>query len=109
MKKEGRYMKVCPRCGAVAFDDAKVCYGCLYDFSTARRRVDDTCQHANISNGNSFKHIPLYSDHVSEDQDPPEFCIRFTPRRNACGGWKWDCSVQVKEKIQHEAVGHHAV
>ena len=26
-------MKTCPICGAGAFDDAKVCYGCLHRFS----------------------------------------------------------------------------
>lgn len=28
--------KACPRCGAVLFEDMDVCFGCLYDFSTAR-------------------------------------------------------------------------
>ncbi|WP_165046134.1 MULTISPECIES: hypothetical protein [unclassified Adlercreutzia] len=29
-------MKVCPVCGARAFDDAEVCYGCLHRFAEER-------------------------------------------------------------------------
>lgn len=101
-------MKTCPRCGALAFDDAKVCFGCLYDYSALKDHMNDGFQQINASNNSSMR-IPMYPNYACKDPNPPEFCIRFVPRHTAWDVWEWDCSVQVKEGIRHEVVGRHAV
>ena len=35
-------MKECPTCGAPAFDDASVCFGCLYRFDDGEHRLLDS-------------------------------------------------------------------
>lgn len=35
-------MKECPTCGAPAFDDASVCFGCLYRFDEGKHRLLDS-------------------------------------------------------------------
>ena len=39
-------MKTCPICHSGAFDDAQICYGCLYRF--ADEKPVDTAAHAHI-------------------------------------------------------------
>ena len=64
-------MKTCPICGARAFDDADVCYGCLHRFGEEVRRVG---LHAAV-------------------QDLPAFLIRLSAERMTGGRVEWKCEV----------------
>ena len=52
-------MKACPICAAKAFDDAEVCYGCLYRFerSSGVLRVSDVPD----ASANRRVHVPIAS------------------------------------------------
>lgn len=74
-------MKTCPVCQAGTFDDAQVCYGCLYRFTTdgadlpaeAARDVSPPCENTAL---------------------PPSFLIKLIPPTsgNDCS---WRCAVEV--------------
>ena len=71
-------MKICPVCGARAFDDAPVCYGCLHRFA---EEVRGRAQHAAPS-----------ASRVA----PPSFRITISPARAASGEVEWTCNVQTE-------------
>ena len=79
-EKEEKDMKTCPVCQARTFDDADVCYGCLYRFEDEEA-------------------LPQQQE-APETQDmlvdaPPAFSIRFTPQPIESGGMVWNCAVEV--------------
>ena len=65
-------MKICPVCHAKAFDDAKICFGCLHDYSSASKQT------------------PL----ATTPETPPEFRITFTPTRDHSGAVTWKCAIE---------------
>lgn len=65
-------MKTCPICGARAFDDAAVCYGCLYRFTEGEQQGDG-----------------LRSASV-----PPAFLIRLRAVQAPSGEYCWTCEVK---------------
>ena len=67
-------MKTCPVCNARAFDDAEVCYGCMYRFGEEPEAV-----------GNAPTPSP---------QEPPEFRIRFIPLQEQPGIFTWKCAIE---------------
>lgn len=70
-------MKECPVCHAKAFDDAKMCYGCLH-------RFDEEAAHVEIPETRELK-----------TDTPPVFSIRFTPETKESGDVVWNCAVEV--------------
>ena len=65
-------MKTCPICGSRAFDDAAVCYGCLYRFADEGQRVDA----------------------VKQADTPPAFLIRLRAVQAPTGEYRWTCEVK---------------
>lgn len=110
--KKGKKMKTCPVCGASAFDDASVCYGCLYRYESQSGVSADVSSEV-LSSASSVLPVSLtplmQQESLATVRDPPEFCIRLTPRQYEGGSWKWDCSVEIAEKVQHEVIGRHAL
>ena len=51
-------MKTCPICKSIAFDDARTCYGCLYDFAKSKKNGqhhDETvCAASTVASSVSF-------------------------------------------------------
>ncbi len=66
-------MKKCPICGAIAFDDARTCFGCLHEF-----RSDDGCESAPA---------PLNGEGGAQ-----AFLVKFVPVEKA-GLTTWSCEV----------------
>lgn len=69
-------MKTCPVCGARAFDDAEVCYGCLYRFS------DEAPTRATEKTTNGL----------------PSFLIRLKAMPSGEGEYRWSCTVEPDDK-----------
>ena len=65
-------MKTCPVCGARAFDDAAVCYGCMHRFA------DEGQQDGFIRQASS----------------PPAFLIRLRAVQSSGGEYRWTCEVK---------------
>jgi len=82
-------MKICPICDARAFDDAPICYGCLYRFDEEECSADNQPSDA-------------WADCASDEGAKvealaPEFLIRFTPVAGAVGTVTWSCAVEVAD------------
>lgn len=79
-------MKECPICGARAFDDAEVCYGCLHHYGDEGGGDAPSEEQAilqAISNG-------------ADNDTPPAFTIKFTPSADESGGVKWTCAIEME-------------
>ena len=74
-------MKTCPICGARAFDDAEVCYGCLHRFS------DD---------------MPARSLERSAC-GTPSFLIRLRLVSSGRGEYRWSCEIESDDEKSPEA------
>ena len=77
-------MKTCPVCGALAFDDAPICYGCLHRFEE-----EDAKSEATPIGGAPVVEV------AESGADLPVFSIRFTPELVNTGGVTWRCSVEL--------------
>ena len=51
-------MKSCPICHAAAFNDAKVCYGCLHRFEEGEDRLPADAEGVRTGQGSCFAHAP---------------------------------------------------
>lgn len=71
-------MKTCPICGSVAFDDARICYGCLYDFS----KVED--------NEQSHDETACAASTVASSVS---FVITLTPEGRDRDSVSWKCEI----------------
>ena len=73
-------MKVCPVCGARAFDDAKTCFGCLHSFSD--------------------EPIAQMGKHTVRRLELPTLVISVDAVREEGGGLEWRCTVdQAKPRL----------
>lgn len=74
-------MKTCPVCGAVAFDDAEICYGCLYRFG-------EEGSHAEIA--------PTAKEPSSQAsaRKASGFLIKLVPLDNPSSDVVWACEVE---------------
>lgn len=79
-------MKTCPICGAVAFDDAGTCFGCLHRFEAGGGDVPAPAPASSEVRDEPKAHIPGCA--------LPSFLITIAPPD---GGAKkdWTCSVQL--------------
>ena len=69
-------MKTCPVCKAVAFDDAEICYGCLYRYR----------------GGEGLVEAPV--EKTKGAAKAPGFTIRFVPEEDDSGAVIWSCFVE---------------
>lgn len=92
-------MKTCPVCQAKAFDDARVCYGCLYRYDDSEPRLDIDC-------GEGSKQAPSCDscsvsvgggegDSTSQAPHPPGFHIKLVPMADSSGAVTWSCAVEL--------------
>lgn len=65
-------MKTCPVCKSGAFDDAKVCYGCLHQFTEEDSRTDEQVRERAVAPAHEKKISP--STKVAAEK---EFVIRI--------------------------------
>lgn len=70
-------MKECPVCKSRSFDDARTCFGCLYDFSSGGA------------------HSAAKAPPVPVAIMPPSFVIRIKPELESSGQYAWTCSVDL--------------
>ena len=70
-------MKSCPICGARAFDDAAVCYGCLHRFADEEAPVEDG--------------MP-----AAMEASCPAFLIRLRAMLSEDGECQWVCEVETE-------------
>ena len=107
-------MKICPVCGARAFDDALICYGCLYRYEEEREYLEEDQMHdiwadnsaddnvkiemfaSGKTAGEGAKESDLLGDVPKQVTfSAPEFLIRFKPVTSAAGDVTWSCSVEL--------------
>lgn len=67
-------MKVCPVCGCTAFDDAKVCFGCLHPFTEEDDEIAEEKKNR-------------------EESASSRFLVSFEPAVEG-GRVSWTCSVE---------------
>ena len=79
-------MKTCPVCQANAFDDADMCYGCLYKFPDE----DDLAERGRIEEDELLS-PPFDANIVSAF--PPAFLIKLKPPSSEAEKL-WTCSVE---------------
>ena len=86
-------MKVCPVCQAKAFDDAKVCFGCLHEFERqdAVLEQDDVTAGGEAIGPETEEESP---DAIARPETLPEFVIRFAPVLEESGNLTWTCTVE---------------
>lgn len=78
-------MKECPICGAKAFADASVCFGCMHRFGEEPERVLPIAE-------------PAGEERVGASADgtaAPSFLITFAPPAIAGEVGPWTCSVEL--------------
>lgn len=110
-------MKTCPICHAVAFDDAAVCFGCLYRFeeeSEGGERASQNLVQENIDEPEERDDGRMASDagkcdfvgdalqprdaqQIETQASPPAFFIKMVPVMQDSGAVSWTCSVGVEE------------
>ena len=71
-------MKQCPICHALAFDDAKTCFGCLYDYAA-----------------NDAPEVMPDTESGPAPEAPPAFVIQIKPERERSGLTSWTCTVDL--------------
>ena len=81
-------MKKCPICGAIAFDDARTCYGCLHGFGSGDGRLDA------LGTAGGHDDAPVALD---ADGGAPAFLVKFVPVEEA-GRMTWSCEVRALAK-----------
>ena len=110
-------MKSCPICHAVAFDDATVCFGCLYRFEeesdseertgqdSAERGADELGEGIGLDVASDSGERDLVGDaplpesaqSIRTQASPPAFFIKMVPVMQDSGAVSWTCSVGVEE------------
>lgn len=113
-------MKTCPVCHAVAFDDATICFGCMYryedvttfapksDEATLLHPADDAPKPTDSDDPRSANNDPAPEALATSEQrtasttseqpaasDPPTFYIKMMPTQDPEGVISWACSVVV--------------
>lgn len=83
-------MKVCPVCGARAFDDAPMCFGCLHRFEENAREDEVPLDAENVVGEGFERRTEVFAEPIAR---PPAFLIRFTPMVDEAGGVEWSCAV----------------
>ena len=111
-------MKTCPVCHAVAFDDAAICYGCLYRFDEREEGLfgDELIDSASsgffgdaddgagagvgddAGTGDDAANDASDASSCMQRGTPPTFLVRFTPVMESSGDVVWTCA------IEHESV-----
>ena len=89
-------MRVCPICGAKAFDDARRCFGCLHEFDEADVPVRDA-DAASLQDEEAVSEavvIPSASSAAAGEGAPP-FLIRLVPTMEPSGEIAWRCAVEL--------------
>ena len=85
-------MKVCPICGARAFDDAELCYGCLHRYD---ERADDEEAAGGLAEELEGE-VALAGNNADALAEPaPSFLLRFEPVVDVAGAVTWSCSVEL--------------
>lgn len=80
-------MKTCPICGAIAFDDAETCFGCLHAFAATEGEADQQAR-AQVAGAPFGRHgRTLGPDSVS-------FVLSLVPTSQPGGGFSWACTVE---------------
>ena len=97
-------MKMCPICGARAFDDADTCYGCLHRFDNEDAVVDETPDAVGAVRGEEVEERLMpgessagFAQHTRQLEalgTLPAFRLRFMPVADEVGGLVWSCSVE---------------
>ena len=85
-------MKTCPICNSVAFDDAAICFGCMYHYDKQESEVPS-------EGAEAAKHVMLPGGalHARHGSVPPAFLIKMIPVFESSGAIAWSCSVDVAE------------
>lgn len=100
-------MKTCPTCNAVAFDDAKVCYGCMHRYD--EEPYEPSMAPLEESSIPLLKSptAPIYVPEQESVQQPlqsnmvvPGFTIRIVPVVETTGTIRLDCSVELLSSVQ---------
>lgn len=99
-------MKDCPICGAMAFDDARLCYGCLHDFTqddggkavradaVGRPSVEGEAGEANRA-GIECGHAPGAAlPERGEDCGRATFLLSLAAAPAPDGALEWTCTVE---------------
>ena len=81
-------MKTCPICQAVAFDDAAICFGCMYRFEDA-----ETDQETLSHKPSDTAAEPVHGQVRSSSLTPPAFYIKMVPETQESGAVSWACSI----------------
>ena len=110
-------MKSCPICHAVAFDDAAVCFGCLYRFEEESESEERTGQDSVERDADELEEgigldeasdsgerdlvddapLPESAQSIRTQASPPAFFIKMVPVMQDSGAVSWTCSVGVEE------------
>ena len=83
-------MKTCPICQAVAFDDARICFGCMHRYDDP-----DDCDASQESPTSLETEGGTPPDEMPEF--PPAFYIKLVPTRRGLDGVSWRCSVGIAD------------
>ena len=83
-------MKTCPICQAVAFDDARICFGCMhrYDDPAGPDTPQESSMHADGGPDSPSEETPDF---------PPAFYIKLIPAHRGPAGVSWRCSVGIAD------------
>ena len=96
-------MKVCPVCGARAFDDAATCYGCLHRFDEEgcaesspdiEAEIPVECCEATCVEGCDADEGGRRAARTDRFELAPSFLVRFTPVSDETGGVIWSCAIE---------------
>lgn len=109
-------MKTCPVCRSIAFDDAAICYGCLYDFAKEEEGAEAAPTHIlserlvqpDKHNQLGGKETPEACESIGKHafgQDEADgrgrgvsFVITLTPEGEVGVPTSWRCTVDAVER-----------
>ena len=82
-------MKTCPVCQAVAFDDARICFGCMHCFDEMDQDegLESAAERACATDRESG------AREITGHAVPPAFLVKMVPALEETGAVSWTCSV----------------
>jgi len=80
-------MKECPICGSTTFDDAAVCFGCLYRFGKDDKKLQAVA---------AARHVRESSPHAEAARSEHGYSFNVSVRAvaDAAGATSWQCAVR---------------
>ena len=92
-------MKTCPICHAVAFDDASLCFGCMYRFeddASGEDMPEDGKPDSEPAAIGPSDACTAPAERIVQ-ANPPAFVIKMVPVMQESGAVSWTCNVGLAE------------